>query len=51
MGGTASLDLIYDTGSDWLVVESQTCGNCDGDRYDIKPSLLAGTAKELTPEN
>ena len=51
MGGKTSLDVIYDTGSDWLVVESSTCDNCAGDRYNINSSVQAGTAKQISSEN
>lgn len=27
-------DVIYDTGSDWLVVEGKNCTNCKGNTYD-----------------
>ena len=39
MGGVTELDVVYDTGSDWLVIESKTCSNCEGDRYDPDKSL------------
>jgi hypothetical protein len=34
--GTSALrmDVIYDTGSDWLAVEGSTCTTCEGDKYD-----------------
>jgi len=35
MGGTVELDVVYDTGSDWVVVEGQACKNCQGDKYDM----------------
>ena len=41
MGGTTMLDVVYDTGSDWLVIESETCSNCEGNKYDLADS--AGT--------
>jgi hypothetical protein len=28
------MDVIYDTGSDWLAVEGSTCTTCEGDKYD-----------------
>lgn len=35
--GTAhtELMLVFDTGSDWLVVESVDCYNCEGDGFDV----------------
>ena len=37
MGKETQLDVVFDTGSDWLVIESQSCKSCEGDRYDISP--------------
>ena len=31
------MNVIYDTGSDWLVIEGESCESCDGDRFD--PSM------------
>jgi hypothetical protein len=31
---------VYDTGSDWLVVEGSNCGSCDGDRFNADASGL-----------
>ena len=28
------MDVVYDTGSDWLVMEDITCSNCEGNKYD-----------------
>ena len=39
MGGNTELNVVYDTGSDWLVIESSTCANCEGDKYDPSVSL------------
>ena len=47
MGMLSKMDIVYDTGSDWLVVEGSTCKNCDGNTYDIQPSLDAGDAVAL----
>ena len=35
MGSTQTeMDCVFDTGSDWLVVEAITCDNCEGtDKY------------------
>jgi len=38
------MDLILDTASDWLMVESEDCKTCDGNKYDIGPNLESGTA-------
>lgn len=32
------LNLVFDTGSDWLVVESVDCMNCEGDGFDVEDS-------------
>ena len=50
MGLLSKMDIIYDTASDWLVVESSTCESCDGNTYNIQPSLDAGSAAALTDE-
>ena len=34
MGGNTLMDVVYDTGSDWLVMEDITCSNCEGNKYD-----------------
>ena len=34
MGRLSMMDVVYDTGSDWLVVEGSTCTNCQGNTYD-----------------
>jgi hypothetical protein len=31
-------DVIYDTGSDWVVVEGKNCTNCQGNTYDPSSS-------------
>ena len=46
MGGVKNLDVVYDTGSDWLVIESSDCSNCEGDKYDISTS--SGTPVKTT---
>jgi len=28
------MDVIYDTGSDWLAVEGSTCSTCEGNKYN-----------------
>lgn len=35
MGGTVNLDVVYDTGSDWVVIEGYECLECQGDKYDM----------------
>ena len=34
MGGSTKMDVVYDTGSDWLVTEGHKCSNCDGNTYN-----------------
>ena len=48
MGGNQVLDVVYDTGSDWLVIEGKGCDTCEGNVYDIQPSIDAGYARALT---
>ena len=38
MGGNTYMDLVYDTGSDWLVVEGSDCSNCQGNTYNPRDS-------------
>jgi hypothetical protein len=47
MGGDQVVDLVYDTGSAWLVVTSITCENCLGTNYDHS---LAPNFKQLTTD-
>lgn len=35
---SAELQVVYDTGSDWLTVESSTCRSCFGDNFDQSAS-------------
>lgn len=44
MGKLSKMDVVYDTGSDWLVVEGADCDNCEGNKYNIEPSLDQGIA-------
>jgi len=32
------LDVIYDTGSDWLVLDTDFCDNCHDPVYDTRSS-------------
>ena len=34
-GSMTQLNVVPDTGSDWLVIESDTCFNCEGDGFDV----------------
>lgn len=40
--GTSSkgFDVIYDTGSDWVVVEGKNCTNCQGDVYEPETASI-----------
>ena len=46
--GTDSIpmDIIYDTGSDWLVMEGSECTNCDDNVYD--PATSTASVKVAT---
>ena len=46
MGGNTKMDVVYDTGSDWLVVEGSPCNNCEGNKYNPSDSE---TNSELQP--
>ena len=48
MGKLSKMDVVYDTGSDWLVIEGQDCNNCEGNTYDITPSIETGDAVALS---
>lgn len=48
MGKLTKMDIVYDTGSDWLVVEGSDCSNCEGNTYDIESSIDSGEANALT---
>jgi hypothetical protein len=39
------LDVVYDTGSDWLAIEGSNCSSCEGDTFD---GSVSGT--RLDPE-
>ena len=43
MGKLSLMDVVFDTGSDWLVVEGATCTNCQGNTYD--PTWSADSVK------
>jgi len=32
------MEVIYDTGSDWIAIEGRDCENCDGAKYDPNTS-------------
>ena len=41
------LNVVWDTGSDWLVVQSMGCSNCKGNMYDTtKPTVVENTKTE-----
>lgn len=45
MGTSAEeFDVIYDTGSDWVVVEGSQCRNCQGNTYN---PLSSSSSKNL----
>ena len=41
-----TLDVVYDTGSDWLCVEGANCSNCEGDTFDGTASGVRIDAQE-----
>ena len=50
MGKLSKMDVVYDTGSDWLTVEGADCTSCEGNTYDIGPSVDSGIAKKMKDE-
>ena len=50
MGKLTKMDVVYDTGSDWLVVEGSDCSTCEGNTYDISVSLDSGEAVALADQ-
>ena len=38
MGRFTQMDVVYDTGSDWLVVEDDRCDTCEGNTYSAETS-------------
>ena len=44
MGGNTLMDVVYDTGSDWLVVEGNSCSSCEGNKYN--PANSESTAEK-----
>ena len=43
MGRFTPMDVVFDTGSDWLVIESHLCDTCEGNTYDTTASTIIGT--------
>jgi len=37
------MEVVFDTSSDWLVIEGQECGSCLGAKYDPTTSSAAIT--------
>lgn len=35
------MEVVFDTSSDWLVIEGQECSNCYGSKYDTATSTSA----------
>lgn len=35
------MDVIYDTASDWLTIEGEQCGTCEGDTYAVSKSTTS----------
>ena len=46
MGKLSKMDVIYDTGSDWIMIEAAECVNCEGNTYDIASSIETGKAQQ-----
>lgn len=41
-----TLDVVYDTGSDWLAVEGSTCSSCEGNTFNGRDSGVRTGAEE-----
>ena len=50
MGKSTWLDMVFDTGNDWIVAEGATCTNCDGNTYNISENLTSGIAKQVSKQ-
>lgn len=37
------IDVVYDTGSDWLVVPDKDCLRCDGNKHDSSNATAVDT--------
>ena len=48
MGQLSKMDVVYDTASDWLVIEGSDCSDCEGNTYNIGPSLESGKATAIS---
>ena len=36
MGRFTPMNVLFDTGSDWVVIEDVNCDTCEGNKYDAK---------------
>lgn len=43
-----AMKLVFDTASDWLVIQGSDCTNCEGKTYDIGPSIAKGSGRQLS---
>lgn len=42
------MNVVFDTGSDWLVVQSTNCSNCEGDVFNAtKSGVLTNTTMQV----
>ena len=50
MGGKTNMNLVFDTGSDWLVVQGKDCSSCKGNKFDpfITGKLVNGKLSTKT---
>lgn len=35
-----AMNVVFDTGSDWLLVQGKSCASCKGNKYDSAPENL-----------
>lgn len=38
--GSTLIDVVFDTGSDWLVIGDSECSNCNGNTYNTTQSKM-----------
>ena len=43
MGRFSPMDVVFDTGSDWLVIQYENFDTCEGDKYDTDKSVKLTT--------
>ena len=39
------IDVVYDTGSDWLVIPDSNCASCDGTKHDNSDAVVTDASQ------